>query len=94
MVLIFSCPLWTRFLSIRCTFFPAEASIDKERLEIGDKGNLRSASAGVAGVTVIGGGFGWVGGWPGRGSIELARSVFTSILTISRTSDTMTTEQA
>lgn len=90
MVLIFSCPLWTRFLNICCTFFPVEPSIE-ERLRSGDKGNLRSGSAGVGGVTVIGGSRAWSVDWPGRGSIEPEMSVVTSS-TISWTSDTMTTE--
>ena len=38
MVLIFACPLWARFLSICCTFFPVEPSRSmEERLRSGDR---------------------------------------------------------
>lgn len=92
MVLILACPLWTRFLSICCTFFPVELSRSvEERLRSGDKGDLCSGSAGVAGVTVIGGGCTRRGDWSSAGSMELGMSVLTS-RTTSWASDTRTTE--
>lgn len=92
-VLIFSCPLWTRFLRIRCIFFPVDVSrsVTKVRLASGGKENLRSGSAGVAGVTVIGGACVPSADWSGGGSIEMDRLVLISRI-VSRTSDTMTIE--